>query len=59
MKNRIIAWIDERFPLSSFVKDNLTSYPTPRNLTYWWGFGFLAGFILVLQILTGIFLATG
>jgi len=57
MKNRLIEWIDERFPLSSFVKDNLTSYPTPRNLNYWWGFGFLAGFILVLQILTGIFLA--
>ncbi len=57
MKNSVVAWIDERFPLSSFVKDNLTNYPTPRNLNYWWGFGFLAGFILVLQILTGIFLA--
>lgn len=32
-------------------------YPTPVNLTYFWGFGSLAGIFLVLQIVTGIFLA--
>lgn len=57
MNNRIIKWIDQRFPLSSFVKHDLTEYPTPRNLSYWWNFGFLAGFVLVLQVATGIFLA--
>jgi len=57
MPNRIITWIDQRFPLTSFVKHELTDYPTPRNLSYWWNFGFLAGFILVLQVATGIFLA--
>ncbi len=57
MKNRIINWIDQRFPLSNFVKHDLTEYPTPRNLSYWWNFGFLAGFVLVLQVATGIFLA--
>ena len=57
MANRVIAWIDQRFPLSSFVKHELTEYPTPRNLSYWWNFGFLAGFVLVLQIVSGIFLA--
>ena len=57
MTNRVIAWIDQRFPLSSFVKHELTEYPTPRNLSYWWNFGFLAGFVLVLQIVSGIFLA--
>jgi len=57
MKNRVIDWIDQRFPLSSFVKHDLTEYPTPRNLSYWWNFGFLAGFLLVLQVATGIFLA--
>ncbi len=55
--NKIINWIDARFPLSYFVKHELTGYPTPRNLSYWWGFGFLAGFVLVIQIVTGIFLA--
>ena len=57
MPARIIAWIDHRFPLSNFVKHELTAYPTPRNLSYWWNFGFLAGFVLLLQIVTGIFLA--
>ncbi len=57
MPNKIIDWIDHRFPLSNFVKHDLTEYPTPRNLSYWWNFGFLAGFVLVLQVATGIFLA--
>ncbi len=57
MPNRIIQWIDQRFPLTSFVKHELTDYPTPRNLSYWWNFGFLAGIVLVLQVVTGIFLA--
>lgn len=57
MKSRIIQWIDHRFPLTSFVKHELTGYPTPRNLSYWWNFGFLAGFVLMLQTATGIFLA--
>ena len=57
MANRVIAWIDQRFPFSSFVKHELTEYPTPRNLSYWWNFGFLAGFVLVLQIVSGVFLA--
>ena len=57
MPGRIIKWIDHRFPLTSFIKHELTAYPTPRNLSYWWNFGFLAGFVLVLQVATGIFLA--
>lgn len=57
MGKRVVAWIDRRFPLTQFVKQELTGYPTPRNLSYWWNFGFLAGFILVLQIVSGIFIA--
>ena len=57
MTNKTINWIDRRFPFSSFVKHDLTEYPTPRNLSYWWNFGFLAGFVLVLQVATGVFLA--
>jgi len=55
--SKVLDWIDARFPLSEFVKQDLTGYPTPRNLSYWWNFGFLAGFVLVLQILSGLFLA--
>ena len=32
-------------------------YKTPSNLSYLWNFGFFALFFLILQILTGIFLA--
>jgi ubiquinol-cytochrome c reductase cytochrome b subunit len=54
---KVREWVDRRFPLTAFVKHELTDYPTPRNLTYWWNFGFLAGFTLLLQIISGIFLA--
>lgn len=57
MFKRTLAWIDLRFPLTGFVKHSLVEYPTPRNLSYWWNFGSLAGIALVIQIVTGIFLA--
>ena len=44
-------------PIFSVINDHLIEYPTPANLNYWWGFGSLAGICLILQILTGIFLA--
>lgn len=39
------------------IQNHLIYYPTPSNLTYFWGFGSLAGLFLASQILTGIFLA--
>jgi len=44
-------------PLLSVVNDHLIDYPTPSNLSYMWSFGSLAGICLVIQILSGIFLA--
>lgn len=32
-------------------------YPAPGNLNYWWNYGVLALFCLVMQVATGIFLA--
>lgn len=32
-------------------------YPTPINLSYNWNFGSMAIFVLVMQIITGVFLA--
>jgi len=54
---QVIGWVDKRFPLTSFIKHELTEYPTPRNLSFWWNFGSLAGIVLVIQLVTGIFLA--
>jgi quinol-cytochrome oxidoreductase complex cytochrome b subunit len=39
------------------LKNHIVTYPTPYNISYFWSFGFLAGFILFNQILTGLFLA--
>jgi len=41
----------------SFVDSHIISYPTPINLNYMWSFGSTAGICLVIQIVTGIFLA--
>ena len=56
MSNSLMAWVDERLPVSDFVKSQLTEYPTPKNLNYWWNFGSLALFVLIIQLATGIFL---
>ena len=53
----IIKWIDDRLPIFSFVNHELRDYPTPKNLSYMWNFGSLAGVMLVIMILTGVFLA--
>jgi hypothetical protein len=39
------------------MNHELNEYPTPRNLSYWWNFGSLAGIMLVTMIVTGVVLA--
>ena len=57
-KNPVVNWIEYRLPIFSFLNDSLGSgYPTPKNLNYWWNFGSLLGFVLVVMIVTGITLA--
>ena len=56
-KNPIIRWLDHRLPVFSFMHHELYEYPTPRNLSYWWNYGSLAGFMLVVMMVTGIVLA--
>lgn len=51
------TWFNDRLPVLSMLKDGLVTYPTPRNLNYMWNFGSLAGIALMLQIITGLFLA--
>jgi quinol-cytochrome oxidoreductase complex cytochrome b subunit len=51
----LIRWNKET--LLSFIDSHIINYPTPINLNYFWSFGSAAGICLVIQILTGIFLA--
>ena len=55
--NTILNWIDYRLPIISMLKHSAVDYPTPKNLNYWWNFGSLAGFFLLVQIITGIILS--
>ena len=57
MNNPVVKWIDHRLPIFTFMNKELHEYPTPRNLSYWWNFGSLAGITLVIMIVTGIMLA--
>ena len=53
-----MQYLDEKLPVPRFVYNAIgAGYPVPRNLNYFWNFGVLAGFCLVLQIVTGIILA--
>jgi ubiquinol-cytochrome c reductase cytochrome b subunit len=52
----IAEWIDYRLPIFSFL-EHLKHYQTPKNLSYWWNLGSIAGIALVVQIITGIVLA--
>ncbi len=56
-KGGVVEWIDYRLPIFSFLNHELNEYPTPKNLNYWWNFGSLAGIVLTVMILSGIFLA--
>ncbi|MBO9498771.1 MAG: cytochrome b N-terminal domain-containing protein [Novosphingobium sp.] len=56
--NPLMKWMDEKLPLPRLVYNAIgAGYPVPRNLNYFWNFGVLAGFCLVLQIVTGVVLA--
>ena len=57
-KAPFMRWIDEKLPLPRLVYNAVgAGYPVPRNLNYMWNFGVLAGFCLMVQIITGVILA--
>ena len=54
----MLGWIEYRLPVFSFLNNTVGyNYPAPKNLSYWWNFGSLAGLALLIQILTGVVLA--
>ena len=44
-------------PLLNILENHAIAYPTPSNISYLWNFGSLAAICLVVQLITGIFLA--
>ncbi len=55
-RNRVLAWIEDRLPIISFVAAHTSRYYAPKNFNVWYYFGALASVALVNQLLTGIFL---
>jgi ubiquinol-cytochrome c reductase cytochrome b subunit len=53
---KLLAWIDARFPLTKVWEEHLSKYYAPKNFNFWYYFGILATVVLVSQIITGIFL---
>ena len=54
--DKLLNWVDNRFPASKLFKEHLSEYYAPKNFNFWYFFGSLALFVLVIQIVTGIFL---
>jgi len=52
-----MGWIDKRFPATKVWNEHLAQYYAPKNFNFWYFFGSLALLVLVMQILTGVWLA--
>jgi len=50
-------WLDTRLPIIRFAHDTAISFPTPKNLNYWYVFGGILAVCLAIQIITGVILA--
>nr|YP_009115786.1 cytochrome b [Temnopleurus hardwickii]AJC10794.1 cytochrome b [Temnopleurus hardwickii] len=49
--------IRKEHPIFRIINNTFVDLPLPSNLSIWWNFGSLLGLCLIVQILTGIFLA--
>jgi ubiquinol-cytochrome c reductase cytochrome b subunit len=52
-----LGWVEDRFPLMETWKAHLAEYYAPKNFNFWYFFGSLAMLVLVIQIVSGLFLA--
>jgi ubiquinol-cytochrome c reductase cytochrome b subunit len=52
-----LRWFDARMPtIGAEWRKHAAAYYVPKNLNLWYEFGALAGLVLIIQILSGIFL---
>nr|AJA39968.1 cytochrome b [Eremias lalezharica] len=47
----------KQHPILKIVNNSFIDLPTPPNISAWWNFGSLLGLCLIIQIITGLFLA--
>jgi ubiquinol-cytochrome c reductase cytochrome b subunit len=56
-QNPVVEWVDRRLPIFTMLHKEYAVFPTPKNFNYFWNFGAIAMFMLVVMIASGIFLA--
>ncbi len=54
--SNLLNWIEQRIPMMRVANMHAIQYPAPKNMNFWYVFGFLATIVLVNQIVTGIWL---
>src|SRR5262247_1214705 len=55
--SRLWGWFDARMPsVAEQFRIHASEYYAPKNFNFWYFFGALAGLVLVIQIVSGIFL---
>ena len=52
----VMAWIDDRLPVTEAYEKHLSKYYAPKNLNIWYYFGIFSFVVLANQLLTGIWL---
>ncbi len=55
--NAFTKWLDDRLPILRLMDETVSTFPTPKNLNYWYTFGGILTFMLGVQIISGIVLA--
>ncbi len=56
MSNKLMTWIDARFPATKMFQEHMSQYYAPKNFNVWYFFGSLALLVLVNQLITGVWL---
>ncbi len=54
--NGFTRWLESRLPIIGLVHSSFVTFPTPKNLNYWYTFGGILTICLVVQLITGIVL---
>lgn len=52
-----LGWLDKRFPVMAVWNDHMAQYYAPKNMGLWSIFGSLALVVLIIQIVSGLWLA--
>jgi len=54
----LVGWVDSRMPtVMETFRAHMSEYYAPKNFNFWYFFGSLAALVLVIQLLSGAFLA--